>query len=446
MTSLPILDDGNPGLFAGLLLVVIFSLLGLQWIVTTSKSRVLASMEIQLFLAAVSVRFAASVALYLFGIAVIVGDEDASGWVNGIGFYNEWIGRGYSVIDLPSLLLQGYSSSSGAGDSYIGYHYLLAGLFLVTDIPARLSAAALSNLCGGLTVVLIYRTCSLLFSDWVAVRTAWMICLLPSMILWGAQTIKEPVVLFLEVATLYGCVRLQHARFTPGIVAAIALPLLALVPLRFYVVYVLGGALLVAFLLSYARSRKTKLGAALAVVTCVVPVLVSSGVLARDRAMLAKYDLKRIQLIREYDYHTSGSGVRWNYDMSTREGQTMSVVNGVADFFLAPLPWHMSGGSFRMLVTLPEALTWWALIVWGLWPGLKHLVRQRFEHVQILVLFTVGMSLVYGSTFYNIGLAYRQRSQVVPWIVMFALVGLEQRLLRTRNAKAMVPTVARSFA
>jgi hypothetical protein len=260
---------------------------------------------------------------------------------------------------------------------------------------------------------------------------------MPSMILWGAQTIKEPIVLFLEVAALYGCLRLQHARFTPWMIAGIAIPLLVLAPLRFYVVYVLGGAFLSAFLLSYARSRRTKLGAGLAVVSCVLPVMLLSGTLARDRAMAAKYDLEQIHLIRQYEYQASGSGVRWDYDIQSTSGKAMAVLNGVVDFFVAPLPWHMSGGSVRMLMTLPEAVAWWALLVWGLLPGLRYVVRQRWEDVQIPVFFTAGMGLIYGSTFYNVGLAYRQRSQLVPWIVMFALVGLEMRWRRGWSAKSV---------
>jgi len=37
--------------------------------------------------------------------------------------------------------------------------------------------------------------------------------------------------------------------------------------------------------------------------------------------------------------------------------------------------------------------------------------------------------------FGNVGLAYRQRAQLVPWLLIFAMVGLEQRALRRLAAR-----------
>jgi hypothetical protein len=87
-----------------------------------------------------------------------------------------------------------------------------------------------------------------------------------------------------------------------------------------------------------------------------------------------------------------------------------------------------------MLITLPEVVAWWGLLFVALLPGLRRAIARQFDAVQVLVFFTAGMVLVYGVTFYNIGLAYRQRSQVLPWLVMFGMVGLEQRMLGNRPA------------
>jgi len=63
-------------------------------------------------------------------------------------------------------------------------------------------------------------------------------------------------------------------------------------------------------------------------------------------------------------------------------------------------------------------------------PGLWYTVRKRFSDVQPLLFFVVGLGLLYSVTFGNVGLAYRQRAQLLPWLVIIAMVGLEQRELR----------------
>ena len=74
-------------------------------------------------------------------------------------------------------------------------------------------AAVLNCFFGALTVVFAYRIARTLFSEWVAIRVGWWTCLLPSLIVWSGQTVKEPAVIFLETLALYGCVNLSKFRF-----------------------------------------------------------------------------------------------------------------------------------------------------------------------------------------------------------------------------------------
>ena len=82
------------------------------------------------------------------------------------------------------------------------------------------------------------------------------------------------------------------------------------------------------------------------------------------------------------------------------------------------------------MLTTPELFIWWWLVVVALIPGLWYTVRKRFSDVQPLLFFAVGLGLLYSVTFGNVGLAYRQRAQLLPWLVIIAMVGLEQRELR----------------
>jgi len=65
-------------------------------------------------------------------------------------------------------------------------------------------------------------------------------------------------------------------------------------------------------------------------------------------------------------------------------------------------------------------------------PGLKHAIRHRFGDVMPLLLFLLLLSGVYSVTFGNVGTAYRQRAQLMPYLLIFAAIGLERwKLPRT---------------
>ena len=107
----------------------------------------------------------------------------------------------------------------------------------------------------------------------------------------------------------------------------------------------------------------------------------------------------------------------------------MATLEGGTYLLLAPFPWDL-GGSLRKMLTTPELFIWWWLVVVGLIPGLWYTIRKRLSDVQPLLFFVVGLGLLYSVTFGNVGLAYRQRAQLLPWLVIIAMVGLEQRELR----------------
>jgi hypothetical protein len=123
-----------------------------------------------------------------------------------------------------------------------------------------------------------------------------------------------------------------------------------------------------------------------------------------------------------------GSGVETGYDIRTPSGLILGTAVGAAHLALAPFPWQLGRASLRMLLTLPELLIWWYLFFAGLLPGLWVAVRQRFSEVQPLLFFIAGLGLLYSMMFGNVGLIFRQRAQLLPWLLIFAVVGLEHRL------------------
>lgn len=430
------------GILMGVLLFLCLLSLGLVGISAFERDPKLAALYRQLFVVAIALRFAASVAIYVFGFVGILGDEDASGWLGAAAIYRDWVARNVALTDLPAVWVDAFRHPM----SLLGYQYTIATLFFLTGTPSRLMAAVLSNFCGAMTVVLAARVGASIFSPWVGSRVGWWACLLPSLVVWSAQTLKEPIVIFLETIALYGCIRLQSPRGALRHVLACAAAILLLVTLRFYAAYVTAAVILLTLALPHVRSGRTRLGAAIAVSALVIPVVILTGALARHEATVQVYDLARLQDIRDWTAKHSGSGVPLEYSLSTPSGMVLSVAVGAVHLLLAPFPWQLGGAKLRTLLTLPELLLWWWLVFFGLIPGLRIAIRRRFAEVQPLLFFVAGMALLYGLTFSNVGLVFRQRAQLLPWLLIFAMVGLELRALRAaarRRAVIARPAVVR---
>jgi len=426
------------GMVPGTLLFIVLAIFGSMSLFFTWNHRDTTRSQVALFLVAFGTRFAFSIWVYQLGLVKILHDEDASGWALGIPLQRLWSLQRLSLLDLPYTLLGAFQ-----GEHY-GYRYMLAALFYVINSPTRMVAAVLNCFFGALTVVFAYRIARALFSEWVATRVGWWTCLLPSLIVWSAQTVKEPVVIFLEALALYGCVNLKRSGFSVRHVVLCAVATILVIPFRFYVAYVAVGTIVVSLLLPHLTRRKMSIGSALVVALVFVPLLLLSGVLIRHESQFDRFDAKFVRTYRHGLTVGAGSGVETNYDVGTNEGLAMATLTGGVYLLLAPFPWEL-GGSLRKMLTTPELFIWWWLVVVALIPGLWYTVRKRFSDVQPLLFFVVGLGVLYSVTFGNIGLAYRQRAQLLPWLLIIAMVGLERRALRRRiNRVRFVSMVART--
>lgn len=406
--------------------IVLFILLGLLgWFLLTltrnhSQTRVL---QLKLFLWAYALRFAMSLAIYQFGLVSILGDDDAIGWYYGVSYYNAWARS--SFLDLPALLMGAFEGQ------HRGYYYMLGTLFYVTDSPGRFPAAVLNCFFGALTVVFVYRIARTLFSEWVAIRVGWWTCFFPSLIIWSAQTVKEPAVILLETLALYACVRLKLSGFSLRYIMVCAFAIVLVIPFRFYAAYIVGAAVALTLLLPQI-GRRMRFGSAIGVAALVIPLVVLSGVFVKNEAVMTKFDVQTITKFRNDVSSGEGgdSGVESDYDFGTTGGLVLGTAVGAAHLLLAPFPWQLMGGSVRKLGTTPELLVWWWLFFVGLVPGFWYALRHRFNDIQPLLFFTLGLGWLYSTMFGNVGLAFRQRGQLVPWLLIFAMVGLEQRAAR----------------
>lgn len=417
-----------------LVLLVMFAALGTGLLLLTRHHRESLPQQLKLFVTALGVRFLASVVIYEFGLVRVLGDEDSSGWTAGVRQMQQWIQRQLGWLDLPEALAQAFYQQQQ------GYRYLLGAFFYVTDAPARMPAATLNCFFGALTVVITYRIAESLFSQRVAVRAGWAACLFPSLVIWSAQTVKEPVVILLETVALYACVQLKLSGFSLRYILVCGVAIVLLLPFRFYAAYIAAAAAVLALALPRLSQARSTLVSGAAVVGLLGALVVSSGVLARNEAYFEKFDLQMVQNFRRDVAKGYGSGVDSGYDIRTPSGLVLGTAVGAAHLALAPFPWQLGGASLRALLALPELLVWWYLFFAGLLPGLWYVVRQRFSEVQPMLFFVAGLGLLYSMMFGNVGLIFRQRAQLLPWLLILAVVGLEQRfwqrLLKRREQTA----------
>ncbi len=456
MTGMAIVDavSGNTGLPQAVIMLALLGLAAVKLLAITARDDVAKHFEIRLFAVALLLRFTASLALYDFGLVDIIKDEDGYGWLNGALLYQDWVRRDLSMLDLPQEWAYAFVETLGT----LGYANLVGTVFYLTDLPARLPAAVISNVCGAATAVFVYRSAALYFSRWVAVRAAWWVCFMPSLIVWSAQTLKEPMVILLETLALYGCLQLRKSGFSVGRIFLCVVSVLALVAFRVYAAYITGAVVVGALLVPRIGKPTNASVSGLAVAAVMAAVLFSTGVLAEHLSSMEKFDLHQIQEIRDYTARTTGSGVRLDYDLQTPRGFAMSVLVGGANLLLAPLPWQLGGASLRMVLTVPDVAVWWWLLCAGALPGLAWSVRRRLFETMPLLLFLAAMGGLYSITFSNVGLAYRYRATLMPSLLVFAMVGFEQRrlkraLVRESNARHMTalrmrrsPAVIGTFA
>lgn len=418
------MNSNDNDLLLGIILAVVLAGVGCFLITFTRNHFETRFLQIKLFLVALAVRFAASIAVYEFGLVQVIGDADSSGYFMGAYYAGMWRKQGIGLFELPGVWVEAFSSY------HYGYYYMVGTLMHLTGSVGRMPAAVLNCFFGALTVVFAYRIARSLFSNWTAVRVGWACVFFPSLIIWSCQTLKEPVVIFIECVAIYGCTHLKITGFTFRYVLLVASSILILYPFRFYAAFVAAIAAGVSLLMPQIGKWGSSVKGGIAIAALVIPLAASSGMLARSQAQIEAFDAERISKFRKDVARDQGSGAEVQFDMTTNTGFAMGTLYGAVHLLLAPFPWQLGGASLRMAMTLPEMLVWWWLFFAGLITGLWQAIKTRFAEISPMLVFIVALGLLYSMMFGNVGLVFRQRAQLLPWLLIFAIYGLEMKQLR----------------
>jgi hypothetical protein len=340
--------------------------------------------------------------------------DDASGYEDfGLLISRGWHGDGPPML-LEKPINYGYYYWSGA------VYYLFGGY--------RLHLSLFNSVIGCLSAILLYRIGVRLFVERVARRALLFALFFPSMILWSSIAVKDTIMVFLLVAIMHSMVALWN-RFTilHGIIVATSLA--AILTIRFYIFYIALAAIVCSVIFSgrrIARALPTQL-----VVIGVLALLVVGLGLSREASDdLAMLNFERLSTVRSGLASTADSGWRGTADVGSAGGAIAFMPVGILFLLFSPFPWQLT--SLRPILTIPELILWWGLTFAWL-RGILYALRSRRSSLSPMVWFAFILIVAYSPMHGNVGVAFRQRSQILIFLFLFAAIGQELKRVRKKR-------------
>jgi hypothetical protein len=308
------------------------------------------------------------------------------------------------------------------GTTNVGFYYLGGGICFLFG-PYPLSLPLFNSLLGTATMFLIYRASR----DFLHLRVARMATLLvgftPSMILWSAIALKDAVTTFLIVVSLVSCMELKQKLTLQALIGTV-IPILAIQPLRFYLVFFMIFAVLGSLLVDRGLQALTGIYKQLFLLGVIVAVFALTGVAGRTIESTGYLSFERVHYYRQGLALSARSGFSEDVDISTPGKALAFLPLGMANLLFGPFPWQLS--SLRALIALPETLAWWFLVPATV-RGLVYMARRKLSEISPVLLFSFTLICAYSLVHGNVGSGFRQRSQVFVFLFIFASVGWFQK-------------------
>jgi len=392
---------------------------------------------IHVFLMATAARMALGAFIYVYDLYDFFGPDALLYDLGGRTLSNIWMGIPQQVDPDVAAALRG---------SAVGWimHYFSAVVYFIAG-QSMLHVQTVCSVIGAATVPAIYYCSQAVYANQRVARYAAIgVAFFPSFIIWSSQMLKDGLIVFLIVLAICAVYSLQKKlNYAAGI--ALALSLLGIISLRFYIFYMVAAAVAGSFAVGTGKSTVSLLRR-LAVFLLLAVAIAYTGVWENASLELASYgSFERLGRSRQYASQAGGSGYDANIkaDVSTPLAALTVVPIGMIYLFLAPFPWDVK--NFRQAITLPETFLWWSLIplaFWGLWYTLKTRLRAAIPILIFTILLTLSYSVYQG----NVGTAYRQRTQIQVFLFVFIAVGAALLAERREDRKLLDRRRTSAFA
>jgi hypothetical protein len=297
------------------------------------------------------------------------------------------------------------------------YYYIVASLYAVFGewaiVPKLVNAVV-----GAISVRLVFDLAlKISLNEAIALRSATYTAYFPSLVLWSVLNIRDTWVVLLILLICRQALRLQET-FRFGYLILLAGSVYVVSQFRAYLLFAVTLPMLLSFLIRHKTHiiRNVTLG-----------MLVAGAVIYTDQASgsrrMRTLDFDDLNASRRWSA-TAQSGFARGVDISTPEKALAFLPVGLAYFMLAPFPWTIV--NVRQGFTLPEMLFFYWLII-PMIRGVAHLARHHLANSLMILLITAGVTFGYAVGQGNVGTIYRHRAQVLPFFLIFAAVGIEQR-------------------
>jgi hypothetical protein len=350
-----------------------------------------------------------------------MGYEVAQDWLSG------------KVVDFDALP-EGVQTARLLVTAIAAFYFVTGG---IRALPVLL--VAYSAVTGLVPVYVYWFSRELDASEAVARRAGWLVALSPAFVFWSGSLYKEGLTLLLLSVAAYHTLRLQSG-WKGRSVSTLALCVVALSGVRFYLAIVLALAVVLSLLWGrmprhgQARGvpvfvRQAAVMSAFAVVIISVGLQVRTGhvLLESDEGVLVNLDVRRAGSASE-----ARSGYLQEASVATPEEALQYFPLGLFYFLTVPFPWQV--GSLRQNLIIPENAFWL-----GLYPlmivGIRRAFKSNRPGTVFLLLMSGGMCVVYALLSANVGTTYRMRSQVWLLWAPFAAWGWEVWRERRRPAR-----------
>lgn len=368
---------------------------------------------LRLFVAALLARIVIGLAIFTFRGQDFFGGDALTYDFFGNQQLLGWFGDKYA----RSVAEQFVRSGEGSG---WGMVYLVAAVYGLIG-RNMLAIQLMNSVLGAATAVVIFLCAQQVFHNFRVARLAGIaVAFYPSLVLWSAQGLKDgPIVFLLALAIL--CTLKLGEKLAIRYIVILAFSLMALLALRFYVLYMICVAIAGAFVIGMQQVSATSFARQFTAVILLGLALTYVGVTRSASLDYERFgNLERIQRSRLDLARSAESGFGRDVDVSNTAGALSTIPMGVLYLLFAPFPWQIT--SLRQSITLPEMVIWWAsfpLLVLGLWFA----IRYRLRMISPILIFTVMLTLAYSVFQGNVGTAYRQRAQLLVFYFIFIAVG-----------------------
>ena len=390
-------------------IAILLPLVGLiVWMI--SQERIDREFLIRVFIGALIVRVLVGTLIYAFHAQDVFGGDALTYDFYGVAQSKAWGGDKY---------YEGLTSR-WFGSSGWGMMYLVAAIYRI--IGRNMLAVQFVNAAlGAATSAVTYLIAANLFGNTRTARvTALLSAFLPSLVIWSSQGLKDGPIIFLLALSMLAGIKLR-AKLQVKWVLILALTLLALLALRFYIFYMVILAIVSGLFFGVGSTSVKSLIRQVTAMLVIALALFYFGATRFASSQFETYaSLKEVQLRRIDMARSAASGFEKDADVSTTAGALSAMPLGIVYLLLAPFPWQLT--SMRQAIALPEMILWWSSLPL-LILGVGFSLRYRLAPTAPILVFTTLLTLAYSIFQGNVGTAYRQRAQLLVFYLIFVSVG-----------------------